>query len=88
MAREVHAEIVLSAPGVCSRVTSTPGIGIIDLDTVLAFFTGFRRVRGAEDLLLQTVGGGVADAQTALEFQGGDGVLALGEPIHGLELGT
>jgi len=68
-------------------VSGTPGIGIVDLDPVLECSASFRRVRGAEDLLLQIVGGGVADAQAALEFQGRDGVLALGEPKHGLEPG-
>jgi len=63
-------------------VGGTPGIGIVDLDPVLACSSCFCRVRGAEDLLLQVVGGGIADAQASLEFQGRDGVLALREPIH------
>jgi len=71
-----------------SSVSGTPGMGIIDFDMVLEFSTGFCRVRGAEDLLLQIVGGGVANAQASLEFQGGEGLLALGEPIHGLELSS
>ena len=66
-------------------VTGTPSVGIVDLDTVPELPAGFRRACGAENLLFQIVGRGVTDTQAAFEFQGGDGVLSLGESIHGFE---
>ena len=49
-------------------VSGTSGIGIVDLDPILECSACFLRGRGAEDLLLEKLGGGVADTKAALEF--------------------
>ena len=67
------------------KVTLAAHIGIVHLDPAREDRLGLPLQHYLHDLLLHGPGGLVVDPKLALQFQGRDGVLALGEQVHGLE---
>jgi len=72
-------------PAPLPQVTFPTHIGVVHLDPARKDRSGLPLQHHLHELVLHGPGRLVMDPKLALQFQGRDGVLALGEQVHGLE---
>ena len=77
-----EGHLVLRAAAALASGQFPAQIGVVDLDTAIELARGFTLAHDMHQFVLQQPGRLVAHAQMALEFQGRDIVLGLGQQVH------